>query len=88
MPPERDQIMDLVIQRIDAVERNLNKRLDQQDDELKSIHDQTKLTNGRVTALEKARERAAGVASAYSWVLPILCALLAGGLAVLFQTLK
>lgn len=63
MPEGRD-IQDLIIDRIDAVEKQVNHRiedlnanvtlrLDQQDKTLKSIETQTTATNGRVTDHDK-----------------------------------
>jgi hypothetical protein len=86
----RDQITTLernLNQRLDGTERNLNRRLDQQDTALAEIRTQTTKTNGRVTMLEKARERAQGVRSAYSWVPVALGSILTAGLTILIMAL-
>lgn len=58
--------------RLTATERNIGRRLDQQDDTLREIKVQTTKTNGRVTALERARERTQGAMAAYRWVPDLL----------------
>ena len=73
----------LLNEKIDALERNLNKRLDIQDDALRDIKKQTQATNGRVGALEQARVRAQGVMYAFKWVPPILTAAVTAGLTIL-----
>lgn len=70
-------------EKIDTLERNLNKRLDMQDDALRDIKKQTMATNGRVGALEQARMRAQGVMFAFSWLPPVLTAVVTAGLTVL-----
>jgi guanylate kinase len=73
--------------RLDDTERNMGKRLDKQDETLESIETQTKLTNGRVTMLEKARERTQGALAAYSWVQPAALMLLSVGITILIMVL-
>lgn len=73
----------LLNEKIDTLERNLNKRLDIQDDALREIKRQTAATNGRVGALEQARIRAQGVMYAFKWVPPILTAAVTAGLTIL-----
>lgn len=91
--------MSLILERIEAVdrnlservtitERNLQQRLDTQDRTLRDIQAQTRATNGRVTALEKARERAQGVMTAFAWLPVVLSSLLTAGLTVLVTALS
>lgn len=70
-------------EKIDTLERNLNKRLDLQDAALREIKVQTTATNGRVGTLEQARMRAQGVMFAFSWLPPVLTAVVTAGLTVL-----
>lgn len=91
----RDPTVDsLIIEKINMVEGNLSRRLDDQNRELsrrldeqdRTLHDiqeQTRRTNGRVTALEAARERGMGVLAAYKWVPVVLAGALSAGLALL-----
>jgi chromosome segregation ATPase len=74
--------------RLDATERALSQRLDRQDRDLDEIKKQTQRTNGRVTALERARERAQGVIFAYSWLPSTLSAVLGSGLTILVMALS
>lgn len=76
-------INQMLNEKIDVLERNLNRRLDAQDDALREIKRQTQATNGRVGALEQARERAQGVMFAFRWVPPILTAAVTAGLTIL-----
>jgi hypothetical protein len=69
--------------RLDTTERNLNGRLDRQDKALEEIKTQTTKTNGRVSVLERARERGLGVVMAFKWVPPILAAAVTAGLTIL-----
>jgi hypothetical protein len=73
--------------KIDTLERNLNRRLDAQDRALGEIKRQTQATNGRVGALEQARMRAQGVMFAFSWLPPVLTAVVTAGLTVLIIAL-
>jgi hypothetical protein len=73
--------------RLDATELNVGQRFDRQDKELREIKQQTQRTNGRVTVLEKARERAQGVMFAFSWLPPVLTALVTAGLTILIMAL-
>lgn len=74
--------------RLDESDRNTNRRLDTQDTALVEIRTQTQLTNGRVTTLEKARERTQGVISAYRWLPTALSAILGAGLTILVMALS
>jgi hypothetical protein len=74
--------------RLDATEESVKQRFDQQDNTLRRIENQVEKTNGRVTVLEKARERAQGVVSAYSWVPAMLTAVLTAGLTILVMALS
>lgn len=75
-------------QRLDTTEQNVKERFDRQDRELAEIKAQTKATNGRVTVLEKARERAQGVMFAFSWLPPVLASVVTAGLTVLIMALS
>jgi hypothetical protein len=75
-------------QRLDATERTVTARFDRQDRDLQEIKQQTQRTNGRVTALEKARERAQGTMSAFSWIPPILASAVTAGLTILVMALS
>jgi hypothetical protein len=93
--PDRDvDREDLILDKINTLERNLNRRLDEQDaaarefkaevnGRLVEIKTQTTLTNGRVTALERVRERGLGVLAAYKWIPVVVGSTLAAGLALL-----
>lgn len=81
-------VLSLLAEQISALERNVNRRFDAQDDELKEIKRQTRETNGRVTMLEKARARTQGAVSAYAWVPVVLSSLLAAGLTILVMALS
>lgn len=97
--PTRDTTIDqLLIQKIDSVEHNLtgrlhdqgvefNRRLDAQDRALQDIQKQTRLTNGRVTSLEKDKARGQGMISAFRWVPPVITAMVTAGLTILTMTL-
>lgn len=61
--------------------RDNNERLDR-------IERHVSETNGRVSALEKARERAQGVIFAYSWLPSTLSAVLGAGLTILIIALS
>lgn len=74
---------EMLERQIQTLETNLNRRLDRQDRELGEIKAQTIATNGRVTDLEKARERIQGVVAAYRWVPVVLSALLTAGMTIL-----
>ena len=80
-------ISSMLNEKIDTLERNLNRRLDIQDRALSDIKTQTQLTNGRVTALERARERAQGVMFAFSWLPPVITAAVTAGLTILTMAL-
>lgn len=84
----------LILDKINALERNLSRRLDAQDEahrefkaevntRLGEIKTQTTLTNGRVTKLENARERGMGVLAAYKWVPIVIAGALSAGLGLL-----
>lgn len=81
-------VMELVLDRIDAVERNLGGQIGSLADDLREVKKQTQLTNGRVTVLEKARERAQGVMFAFSWLPLALSAILTAGLTILVMALS
>ena len=81
-------VSSLLVDKIDSVEKNLNARLDKQDKELDLIKTQTQKTNGRVTVLEKARERTAGAVGAFRWMPPALMALLTAGTTILIMALS
>jgi hypothetical protein len=87
----RDQIATLernLNRRLDTTERNMGERLDRQDTQLQRIEGKVDKTNGRVTVLEKARERAQGVVSAYRWLPPTLAAIVTAGMTVLIMALS
>lgn len=73
--------------RLDATETSVNRRFDQQDRALAAIQAQTTATNGRVTALERARERGIGVVFAFKWAPPVLTAMVTAGLTILMMAL-
>lgn len=73
--------------RLDATEVSVNARFDRQDRDLQEIKAQTQRTNGRVTALEKARERAQGTMAAFSWLPSVLVAFVTSGLTILTMVL-
>lgn len=75
-------------QRLDATDRNVKERFDRQDEELVAIKSQTMRTNGRVTALERARDRAEGVIFAFSWVPVVVASILTSGLTILVMALS
>ena len=74
--------------RFDDQNREFGRRLDRQDRTLEDIQEQTRKTNGRVTTLEKARERAQGALFAYAWVPAALTAVLTAGLTILIMALS
>jgi len=89
----------LLRDQISTLERNLNSRLDRQDSAQQDFKDETRRalgrieakvdkTNGRVTVLERARERAQGVMFAFSWLPPTLAAVVTAGLTVLIMALS
>lgn len=87
----RDQITTLernLNRRLDATENAVGERFDRQDRELREIKKQTQVTNGRVTVLEKARERAQGVMFAFRWMPATLAAIVTAGLTVLIMALS
>lgn len=87
----RDQISTLernLNRRLDATERAVGERFDQQDKALVEIKKQTQATNGRVTVLEKARERAQGVMFAFKWAPGVLTAMVTAGLTILIMALS
>lgn len=73
--------------RLNATERNVGDRLSQQDKTLERIEQKVDRTNGRVTVLEKARERGLGAASTLKWIPFVLGCLLTGGTGVLLTAL-
>lgn len=83
MPDREPSIEAMILDKIDTLERNLNRRLDDQDRALQRVEAQTTKTNGRVTVLENARERGLGVIAAYRWLPVVLGSGLAAGLALL-----
>lgn len=89
----------LILDKINALERNLTRRLDEQDAEsrefkaevygrLRDIKTETSATNGRVTALERARERGVGAIASYRWVPFVIGPALATGLSLLAVALE
>lgn len=87
----KDQITTLeqnLNRRLDATEKAVNSRFDNQDNTLKRIENQVSVTNGRVTILEKARERAQGVMAAYRWVPLVLSALMTAGVTILVMAVS
>jgi hypothetical protein len=86
----REQISTLernLNRRLDATEESVKHRFDLQDRALVRIETQVRSTNGRVTVLEKARERAQGVMFAFSWMPPVLTAVVTAGLTILVMAL-
>lgn len=82
--PDRDPSReDLILDKINTLERNLNRRLDEQDRALQRVEAQTTKTNGRVTELENARQRGLGVIAAYRWIPVVVGSGLAAGLSLL-----
>lgn len=83
MPDVEPSVLSMIVDKIDALEKNLDARLGAQDAQLRDIKTQTAKTNGRVTVLEQARARAQGVMSAYSWLPSVLSAVLGAGLTIM-----
>ena len=83
--PDPD-ITRLLETQIRTLERNLNQRLDSQDQTLTRIEGKVDKTNGRVTALELGRAHAAGFRSAFHWVEGLVIAAMTAG-ATAFVTL-
>ena len=73
--------------RIDANAAETNRRFDELDSKADRIEVQTTRTNGRVTALERARTHTQGMIHAYAWLGPTLSACLGAGLVVIAQHL-
>ena len=73
--------------RLDITESNVRERFDRQDKELREIKQQTQRTNGRVTNLEKARERAQGVLFAFKWIPWLMSVLITTGVTILILAL-
>jgi hypothetical protein len=78
----------LLLTQLQTLERSVNRRFDQQDEQLADIKAQTTRTNGRVTALESARHRAEGTIAAFRWVPAVLGALLTAGITILVMALS
>lgn len=76
-------VLALLNDKIDQLGEHLNQRLDQQDKALADIRRQTRETNGRVTALERARERAQGAVAAYRWIGVMFGGLVSAGATIL-----
>ena len=74
-------------QRLDTTEKNVSERFDRQDRELREIKEQTLKTNGRVTVLERARERGLGMVTAFRWIPAVIAAGLSSGLTLLGMAL-
>lgn len=72
---------------LESVEKRMGERLTIQDTQLARIETKVDTTNGRVTVLERARERAQGVIFAFSWIPPILTAVFTAGLTILVMAL-
>jgi hypothetical protein len=87
----RDQISTLeanLNKRLDITEDSVTNRFDQQDNTLKRIEAQVQKTNGRVTVLERARDRAQGVVTAFRWIPFVLGSGLTAGLTILVMALS
>lgn len=87
----REQIKTLetnLNRRLDETNESVARRFDQQDKALVRIEGKVDKTNGRVTVLEKARERAQGVMFAFKWVPPLLAAAVTAGLTILTLALS
>jgi hypothetical protein len=93
-PDQQHMIDTLLREQITTLEKNLNRRLDEtndsvnrrfdaQDRALNRIELKVDRTNGRVTALETARERAKGIVFAFKWVPPVMTAAVTAGLTIL-----
>lgn len=80
---DEPNVLSMLNDKIDTLASTLSQRLDSQDAALKEIKQQTQATNGRVTVLERARERGLGVVMAFKWVPPILAAAVTAGLTIL-----
>lgn len=83
MRDDDPSVIALLNDKIDTLEKNLNRRLDAQDSVMKDIQTQTRTTNGRVTALERGRERAQGMIAAYRWVGVMFGGLVSAGATIL-----
>ena len=88
MTREELSVQSLMNEKIDALERNLDRRLTAQDQALIRIEGKVDKTNGRVTTLEKARERAQGVMFAFSWLPPVIASAVTAGLTVLIMAIS
>lgn len=80
---DEPNVLSMLNDKIDTLASSLNQRLDAQDAALRDIKQQTQQTNGRVTVLEKARERGLGFVMAFKWLPPILAAGVTAGLGIL-----
>lgn len=74
-----DDLQTSINTRINDAERNIGKRLDAQDVALGRVEAKVDKTNGRVTTLERGRERAQGMIAAYRWVAPLFAGAVSAG---------
>ena len=61
-----DATLDLVLWRLSELERLMQR-----------VHDQARLTNGRLSELERWRARIEGARAAWSWITPVASSVMA-----------
>lgn len=69
-----DHILEFIRDRFDA----LDKRMDQQDHVLADVRREVRVTNGRVTEIEKKGARHDGARSAFQWMPKVALAMTSG----------
>lgn len=80
--------LSLIVSSIEALDRSLNRRLDDQDRALARVEAKVDKTNGRVTVLEKARERGQGMVAAFRWVPSLIASGVTAGLTILIMAVS
>lgn len=75
----------MVLRELDMLSANFTRRMDEQDKTLARVEAKVDKTNGRVTILERARERGQGMVAAFRWVPWLLGSAVSAGMTILIM---